>query len=129
MESFARVCGYAVYAVAFSDRKFESAEKVAIHQFLEDNWVKIADNSDPFAVKSIEFIEQMVEALTSEKLDTEVAFVRFKNYYAMLSTSLETSHKQFLIDLCIKVGNAFNRMNKAELIMLSRIEGVIKING
>ena len=122
MEEFARCCGYAVYAVAYADRSIESEEKKALHQFLNDNWIDIADTFDPFGVKSMDFVEQMVGALASDKIDAEVSFDRFKESYSSLIDKLTNEHEKFILDLCIKVASSFNRLNKSELIMLSRIE-------
>jgi hypothetical protein len=125
MEKFARCCGYAVYAVAYADKSIEQEERAAIHLFLNENWMELADSSDPFGVKSIEFIEQMMDALVSDKLNSELAYERFKELFDSLQNLLSSNQQKFMINLCIKVGNAFNRMNKSELVLLSRIERTI----
>jgi hypothetical protein len=129
MEKFARCCGYAVYAVAYADKSIEQEERAAIHLFLNENWMELADNSDPFGVKSIEFIEQMMDALVSDKLNSELAFERFKDQFDSLNNTLSGNQQKFILNLCIKVGNAFNRMNKSELVLLSRIERIIHPRG
>ncbi len=125
MEKFARCCGYAVYAVAYADKSIEQEERAAIHLFLNENWMELADSSDPFGVKSIEFIEQMMDALVSDKLNSELAYERFKELFDSLQNLLSRNQQKFMLHLCIKVGNAFNRMNKSELVLLSRIERTI----
>jgi hypothetical protein len=125
MEKFARCCGYAVYAVAYADKSIEQEERAAIHLFLNENWMELADSSDPFGVKSIEFIEQMMDALVSDKLNSELAYERFKELFDSLQNLLSSNQQKFMLNLCIKVGNAFNRMNKSELVLLSRIERTI----
>jgi hypothetical protein len=125
MEKFARCCGYAVYAVAYADKSIEQEERAAIHLFLNENWMELADSSDPFGVKSIEFIEQMMDALVSDKLNSELAYERFKELFDSLQNLLSRNQQKFMLNLCIKVGNAFNRMNKSELVLLSRIERTI----
>ena len=125
MEKFARCCGYAVYAVAYADKSIEQEERDAIHLFLNENWIELADSSDVFGVKSIEFIEQMIDALASDKLNSESAFERFKDQFDSLSNILSVNQQKFILNLSIKVGNAFNRMNKSELVLLSRIERTI----
>ena len=125
MEKFARCCGYAVYAVAYADKSIEQEERAAIHLFLNENWMELADSSDPFGVKSIEFIEQMMDTLVSDKLNSELAYERFKELFDSLQNLLSSNQQKFMLNLCIKVGNAFNRMNKSELVLLSRIERTI----
>lgn len=127
MENFARCCGYAVYAVAYADKSIETEEKEAIHHFLNENWINVADNTDPFGVKAIEFIECMVDALAKEKLSPKSALDRFEEQYFALNNSLTDQQRQFILDLTIKTGNAFNRMNKSELVMLSKLEGIIHL--
>jgi hypothetical protein len=87
--------------------------------------MELADSSDPFGVKSIEFIEQMMDALVSDKLNSELAYERFKELFDSLQNLLSRNQQKFMLNLCIKVGNAFNRMNKSELVLLSRIERTI----
>ncbi len=125
MEKFARCCGYAVYAVAYADKSIEQEERAAIHLFLNENWMELADSSDPFGVKSIEFIEQMMDTLVSDKLNSELAYERFKELFDSLQNLLSSNQQKFMLNLCVKVGNAFNRMNKSELVLLSRIERTI----
>ena len=125
MEKFARCCGYAVYAVAYADKSIEQEERDAIHLFLNENWMELADSSDPFGVKSIEFIEQMMDTLVSDKLNSELAYERFKELFDSLQNLLSGNQQKFMLNLCIKVGSAFNRMNKSELVLLSRIERTI----
>jgi hypothetical protein len=125
MEKFARCCGYAVYAVAYADKSIEQEERAAMHLFLNENWMELADSSDPFGVKSIEFIEQMMDALVSDKLNSELAYERFKELFDSLQNLLSSNQQKFMLNLCVKVGNAFNRMNKSELVLLSRIERTI----
>lgn len=125
MEKFARCCGYAVYAVAYADKSIEQEERAAIHLFLNENWMELADSSDPFGVKSIEFIEQMMDTLVSDKLNSELAYERFKELFDSLQNLLSGNQQKFMLNLCIKVGSAFNRMNKSELVLLSRIERTI----
>jgi hypothetical protein len=125
MGKFARCCGYAVYAVAYADKSIEQEERAAIHLFLNENWMELADSSDPFGVKSIEFIEQMMDTLVSDKLNSELAYERFKELFDSLQNLLSSNQQKFMLNLCVKVGNAFNRMNKSELVLLSRIERTI----
>jgi hypothetical protein len=87
--------------------------------------MELADSSDPFGVKSMEFIEQLMDALASDKLNSELAFERFKDQFDSLNNTLSGNQLKFMLNLCIKVGNAFNRMNKSELVLLSRIEHII----
>jgi len=122
---FARCCGYAVYAVAFSDKKIESIELQALHRFLNEQWLVLVEDSDPFGANAIECIEKMVESLASDMLEANEAINRFSAAYNELKTTLTVDQKQFIINCCIHVAGAFNRLNKSELIYLSRIEQIL----
>ena len=126
MENVARIIGYAVFSVVKSDRKVTDVEKQTVHDFVNENWKLLADQEDPFGVRAMDFIDKMMVVLDDKHLTSDDAFELFNEEFKEYKSLFTKEIKEFMIDLCIKAGNSFNRMNKSELVMLSRIEKVIK---
>lgn len=126
MENVARIIGYAVFSVLKADRKITDIEKQTVHDFVNENWKLLADQEDPFGVRALDFIDKMMVVLDDKHLTSEDAFVLFKEEFKEYQSSFTPEIKTFIVDLCIKAGNSFNRMNKSELVILSRIEKVVK---
>jgi hypothetical protein len=55
-----------------------------------------------------------------------MALELFKGIYTEKKELFTPELKQFILTICIKTGSAFNRMNKSELVLLSRIELLLK---
>lgn len=126
MEQVAKAIGYLVYAVASADKHVSPEEKKVIHDLVNEHWKTLADKDDPFGAYALDFIDKIVGVLENEHMESEKAFKYFKEVYAEHKPLFSTELKQFVIELCIKTGNSFNRMNKSELVLLSRIEQFLK---
>jgi len=126
MENVARIIGYAVFSVAKVDRKITEVEKQVVHDFVNENWKLLADKEDPFGVRALDFIDKMMVVLDDKELSSEEAFEVFQEEFKVYKKEFTPEIKSFMLDLCIKTGNSFNRMNKHELVLLSRLENFIK---
>lgn len=126
MEKVAKAIGFLVYAVASADRHVVTEEKKIIHDIVNENWKLLADKEDPFGVRALDFIDKMLLVLDEKHIDSETAFDNFKQIYHSDQELFTEDLKKFILDVCIKTGSAFRQMNKSELILLSRIENLLK---
>lgn len=126
MEQVAKAIGYVVYAVASADNHVALEEKKIAHDLINEHWTLLADNEDPFGVRALDFVDKIIVSFDEDHLDSEKAFDSFKEIFEEQKNDFTPEIKQFILDLCIKVGSAFNQMNKSELVLLSRIEMVLK---
>jgi hypothetical protein len=126
MEQVAKAIGYVVYAVASADNHVALEEKKIAHDLINEHWTLLADNEDPFGVRSLDFVDKIIVSFDEDHLDSEKAFDSFKEIFEEQKNDFTPEIKQFILDLCIKVGSAFNQMNKSELVLLSRIEMLLK---
>lgn len=129
MEEILHSLSYLFYAVARSDRRIEKEEKAKIHELINDNWKILARKGDPFGVKAVELIDKMIAELDEDEYDSETALRQFKSIYDANREQFTPELKQFILDVCMKTAHAFNQMNKSELVILSRIENVLKDKG
>lgn len=126
MENVARIIGYAVYSIAVADKKVLPEEKQIIHDWVNENWKLLSDKEDPFGVRAMDFIDKMMVVLEEKHMKSDEAFAIFTEEFTVHKKEFTKEIKAFMMELCIKTANVFYRMNKSELILLSRIEKVIK---
>ncbi len=126
MEQVAKAIGYIVYAVASTDKHVAEEEKKIAHDLINEHWTLLADNEDPFGVRALDFVDKIIVSFDEDHLDSEKAFESFKEIFEEQKQDFTIEIRQFILDLCIKVGSAFSQMNKSELVLLSRIEILLK---
>lgn len=126
MEQIAKAIGFIVYAVASADKHVSPEEKQIVHEIINENWEIVADHEDPFGVRALDFIDKMMVVLDEKKVDSEKAFSLFKEVFEANRNLFTPGMNNFIVTICIKTAAAFNQMNKAELVLLSRIELLLK---
>lgn len=126
MEQVAKAIGFIVYAVASADKHVSPEEKQVVHDIINENWKILADHEDPFGVRALDFIDKMMVVLDEKKVDSEEAFRLFKEVYDENRERFTPGMNNFIVTICIKTAAAFNQLNKAELVLLSRIELLLK---
>ena len=126
MENVARAFGYLVYAVASSDKHVSDEEKQVVHSALNEEWRILADKEDPFGVRAMDLIDKMMIQMDDLQISSEDAFLEFQRIFEAHQEQFSPEIRHFMIETCIRTGSAFNRMNKSELVLLSRIEQLLK---
>lgn len=126
MENVARALGYLVYAVASSDKYVSEEEKKVVHDKLNHEWKLLADSEDPFGVRAMDLIDKMMIKMADLHIESEDAFEEFKKIFEVYRDQFTPEIRKFMIEICISTGSAFNRMNKSELVLISRIEQLLK---
>ena len=125
MEELLHSVSYLFYAVAHADRHVDDEEKARIHEVVNENWKLLAAKGDPFGVHAMELIEKTVAELTEDDYDTEKALTLFRTSLVNHPELFTPEIKVFIQESCIRIANAFNRLNKAELVFLSRLEKIL----
>jgi hypothetical protein len=126
MENLARALGYLVYAVASSDKYVSEEEKKVVHDKLNHEWKLLADSEDPFGVRAMDLIDKMMIKMADLHIESEDTFEEFKKIFEVYRDQFTPEIRKFMIEICISTGSAFNRMNKSELVLISRIEQLLK---
>ena len=126
MEQVAKAIGYLVYAVARADKHVSPEEKKIVHDIVNEHWKILADKEDPFGVRAVDFIDKLLLVLEEKKIDSNEAYNQFCNVFSEQRILFTPELIQFTLNICIQTGSVFNRMNKSELVLLSRIENVLK---
>ncbi len=126
MEQVAKAIGYLIYAVASADNHVSPEEKRIVHEVINEQWKILADEEDPFGARALDFIDKIIVAMDEKQVESSMALELFKGIYTEKKELFTPELKQFILAICIKTGSAFNRMNKSELVLLSRIELLLK---
>ena len=126
MEHVARALGYLVYAVASSDKHVSDEEKKVVHDMLNREWTVLSDREDPFGVRAMDLIDKMIIQMDDLHIHSVDAFTEFQKIFDSNREQFTPEIRKFMIEICISTGSAFNRMNKSELVLLSRIEQLLK---
>jgi hypothetical protein len=126
MENVARAIAYLAYAVASADHHVDQTERKAIHSFIDEHWQLLADAEDPFGARTLDFVDKMIPALEVNNMSSEEAFNHFKEMFEAKKGLFSPELRSFIVQLCIRTGAAFNQMNKSELVLISRVELLLK---
>jgi len=126
MENVARAIAYLAYAVASADHHVDEIERKAIHAYINAHWQLLADQEDPFGARALDFVDRMIPALEANKMTSEVAYDHFKEIFEARKSEFTKEIRSFILQLCIRTGAAFNQMNKSELVLISRLEILLK---
>jgi hypothetical protein len=126
MEHVAKALGYLVYAVASSDKHVSDEEKKVVHDMLNREWKVLSDREDPFGVRAMDLIDKMIIQMDDLDIHSVDAFTEFQKIFDSNREQFTPEIRKFMIEICISTGTAFNRMNKSELVLLSRIEQLLK---
>lgn len=126
MEHVAKALGYLVYAVASADKHVSEEEKKVVHDKLNEQWKVLADSEDPFGVRAMDMIDKMMIQMDGLQISSNDAFAEFGRIFEEQREQFTPEIRNFMIEICISTGSAFNRMNKSELVLLSRIEQMLK---
>ncbi|MFN6014973.1 MAG: hypothetical protein ACK47F_09830, partial [Flavobacteriales bacterium] len=89
-------------------------------------WKMLADKEDPFGVRAMDLIDKMMIQMVVLHISSEDAFLEFQSVFEAHKEHFTPEIGRFMIESCIRTGSAFNRMNKSELVLLSRIEQLLK---
>ncbi len=126
MENVARAIAYLAYAVASADHHVDETERKAIQSFIDEHWQLLADAEDPFGARTLDFVDKMIPALEVNNMSSEEAFNHFKEMFDAKKDLFSPELRSFIVQLCVRTGAAFNQMNKSELVLISRVELLLK---
>jgi len=68
----------------------------------------------------------MIPALEVNNMSSEEAFNHFKEMFDAKKDLFSPELRSFIVQLCVRTGAAFNQMNKSELVLISRVELLLK---
>ena len=125
---FYQKLGELFYAVAASDKMVRETEYKALTQQVEEEWKSTSDYKDAFKTDAAYQISIVFEWFDYERMDAGDCFDSFSNYFKNHKNLFSEKRKELIIKTVKKIANAFNRTNKSELIMITKLEILFKKN-
>lgn len=112
--------GRLFYAIVISDSRIEPLEMQefkealkAYHKILQT----IYGREDMMDVHSV---DQIIEMVTKEALDSREYFAKFKHYYLLHTDEFSNEQKDLIMLKVNRIGSSFAKQNKSELVLIAK---------
>lgn len=105
------------YSVAAADKDIAAIEKRTIMEIVKD---AAANYPDPPSF--ITEFEQELNRFIEEQEVPDVAFECFANYFRKHKQLIDMETQNNLFSSAFRIGSAYSRMNKSELIIISKLK-------
>lgn len=109
------------YAVAKIDKKFQKEEKKKIVELTERYF-----STDVASEQSTDIIYETLRFLIKEEFTSDAAFEKFKRYLELNREHFKDKTIHDILVVCHEIAYASSGKNKSELIILARIQSLLK---
>ena len=119
---FYQQLGKLFYAIAAADKVVREEEFARLQSCVHDYWLEVDDLEDSLgsdAAHLITIVFEGVEAFNEDPQDMYDAFITYRNEESQLFT---LKVKNIIIQTAWAVARSFSGINKAELVMLGKLE-------
>ena len=120
--SFYQHIGELFYAIAASDKVVRKSEYDALKKLVREEWSKDSNTKDEFDTDAIYQMEIVFDWFDYERMGAEECFDRFADYALDHKDSFTPERIDLIKKTANAIANAFSGKNKAELILLGKLE-------
>lgn len=114
--------GKLFYAIAHSDGKVHRKEINHLRSYIRSYWLEIDAIEDEFGTDAAFRIETTFDWSLENERDAEISYKEFRAFYLDQVNLFTPLIKRLVLDTAKAIANAYAGKNKAELILLSKIE-------
>lgn len=114
--------GKLFYAVAMADHSVHMKELEKLNEVVSDHWLDVDDIEDEFGTDSAHQITTVFDWLLEYEKDGEEIYEEFEEFYTDHKTLFTPKVKALTMSTSRAIATAFAGSNKAELVMLGRLE-------
>ena len=118
--------GKLFYAIAMADSRVHAKEVSKLRSFIRKYWLEVDELEDEFGTDAAFQIESVFDWAMDKEKDSEVCFDEFKEFYKDNSNMFIKFIKVLILDTANAISNSFSGKNKAELVMLGKLELLLK---
>lgn len=118
--------GKLFYAIAMADSRVHAKEVSKLRSFIRKYWLEVDELEDEFGTDAAFQIESVFDWALDKESDSEVCFDEFKEFYKDNSNMFSKFIKVLILDTANAISNSFSGKNKAELVMLGKLELLLK---
>ena len=120
--NFYQNLGKLFYAIAVADGAVRDAEYTKLKDLVKDEWLNVDHIEDSFGTDTAYQIEIVFDWLYSEQPDANSCFVDFISFKKEHQSLFTDEIKDLILKTAGAIASAFCGVNKAELIMLAKID-------
>ena len=118
--------GKLFYAVAISDGSVHAKEWDKVKEIVKEDWLYVDDFTDRYGTDAANQIEIVFDVLMEYTRTSEECFDEFKDFYGEHPHAFSSKIKLLTKKTANVIANSFSGKNKAELIILAKIELLLK---
>lgn len=123
---FYQKMGELFYAIAAADKVVKKAEYDTLKQIVSDQWKNLDDYEDPFHTDAAYQIEIVFDWFDYEQLDAGDCFDSFADYKKDNPKLFTPERKKLIWETANAIAGAFAGKNKSELVMLAKLNILLK---
>lgn len=121
-----RNLGKLFYAVAMADGVVHHKEIDKLKLFIRKYWLDVDAVEDEFGSDAAFQIETVFDWLLEYEKDAQECFEEFQEFYKLQKKKFPTFIKVLILDTAHAIANSFAGKNKAELVLLTKLELLLK---
>ena len=118
--------GKLFYAVASADHRIHKKEIAKLRSFIRKYWLDVDEVEDDYGTDAAFQIESVFDWLLENEKDSESCYEDFLEFYNEESRLFSPFVKDLILDTANAIANSFSGKNKAELVMLGKLQLLIK---
>jgi hypothetical protein len=126
-QKFYQNLGKLFYAIAASDGMVRAVEFNKLKAFIKQQWLDVDDINDVFDTDAAYQIEIVFDWLNQENiLNADICYNDFVAYKIEQPQLFTAEVKRLILKTASGIAHAFSGVNKAELIMLAKLDMELK---
>lgn len=118
--------GKLFYAVANADQRIHKKEIDKLRSFVRKYWLEVDEVEDDFGTDAAFQIESVFDWLLEKENDSDSCYEDFVEFYNEESRLFGPFIKVLILDTANAIANSFSGKNKAELVMLGKLQLLLK---
>lgn len=118
--------GKLFYAIAIVDGSVHAKEWDRVKEIVKEEWLYVDDFTDRYGTDAANLIEIVFDGLMEYNQSSEVCFDEFKEFYDAHPHAFTKEIKLLTGRTANAIANAFSGRNKSELVLLAKINLLLK---
>ena len=118
--------GYLFYAVAAADKRITIEEVETLKTLVKNYWLDLESTDDRFGSDAAYQIEIVFDWLNESEWDSDICFSKFEDYYNNHKRLFTKNVISLIIKTASSIAESYAGKNKSELIILAKIEALLK---
>lgn len=123
---FYQKLGELFYAIAASDKVIRDAEVKTLRELVHEKWKQVDTLEDEYHTDASYQIEIVFDWMEDSQLDAQTCFNDFKTFKEEHPSLFTSKINSIILETAHAIANSFAGKNKAELVMLAKLDLLLK---